>query len=75
MDVNKLVRMANQIATNFEYADPEQGAAAVCDHLSRFWNSAMKAQLIEYQRAGETGLSDLAGSAVAKLAEKESNAA
>lgn len=76
MDVNKLVRMANQIATNFDYgSDRNKSADAVCDHISRFWNSSMKDQIIQYQRSGETGLSELASLAIARLAEKESDAA
>lgn len=76
MDVGKLVRMANQIAANFDYGNEEgKKVAATCDHLSRFWNSAMKKQLIEYRRSGEEGLSTLAAAAVDQLAEKESDAA
>lgn len=76
MDVNKLVRMANQIAANFEYGDDDaKKVAAVCDHLSRFWNSSMKAQLIQYRRSGDDGLTELAASAVDQLADKESDAA
>ena len=76
MDVNKLVRMANQIAANFDYGvDEGQKVAATCDHLSRFWNSAMKAQLIQFRGSGEDGLSALAAAAVDQLAERESNAA
>jgi formate dehydrogenase subunit delta len=72
MNVEKLVRMANQIAANFEYgADKEKAAAGVADHLQRFWTPSMRAQIIEGCRADTIDLSELAKLAVAKLAEQQ----
>ena len=43
MDVEKLVKMANQIAANSDYGpDKEKVAATVADHLTRFWTPAMR---------------------------------
>jgi len=76
VDVNKLVRMANQIAANFDYgADRDHAVASVSDHLARFWTLAMKRQIIDYRRRGETGLSAVADAAVAELAETIGDAA
>jgi len=76
MDVNKLVRMANQIADNFDYGVGDDKAAdGVLDHLSRFWTPEMKAAIIEYRGRGEGGLSRIAALAVERLAEKTADPA
>lgn len=73
---NKLVRMANQIADNFDYG-PDQSKAVdgVLDHLMRFWTSDMKRTIIEQQKGGDVGLNEIAASAVKALAEKIGQAA
>lgn len=76
MDVNKLVRMANQIAANFDYGDDKAKAAeGVYDHLRRFWTAQMKSQIVSHYEAGNAGLGDVAEAAVAKLAADASRAA
>ena len=68
---NKLVRMANQIADNFDYgSDKSNAVAGVLDHLTRFWTPDMKQSIIEQSRTGEIGLNQVAAAAVSKLAEK-----
>ena len=70
MDVNRLVRMANQIAINFQHGpNKQEAAAATLDHISRFWSSPMREQIIVYFRAGETELNEVANIAVSGLAE------
>jgi formate dehydrogenase subunit delta len=76
MDVNKLVRMANQIAANFDFGpDKAKAAEGVLDHLRRFWTSQMKAQIVERYESGDAGLNEIAAMAVQKLAEDKSHAA
>jgi hypothetical protein len=76
MNINKLVRMANQIADNFDYGtDKEKAAAGVFDHLSRFWTPEMKQAIIEYRQRGESGLSAVADRAVDQLAGKAERSA
>jgi formate dehydrogenase subunit delta len=68
MDIEKLVRMANQIAANSDYGpDKEKLAATVADHLTRFWTPEMRAAIIEGHRRKLLDLSPLAASAVEKL--------
>ena len=67
---NKLVRMANQIAENFDYGDRDKAVAGVLDHLMRFWTMEMKRTIVDQQRQGEIGLNEIAREAVAALAEK-----
>jgi hypothetical protein len=72
---NKLVRMANQIAENFNYGDRDKSVAGVLDHLMRFWTMDMKLTIVEQYRAGPIGLNDIAADAVEALAEKIGQAA
>jgi len=68
---NKLVRMANQIADNFDYgADDDKAVAGVVDHLMRFWTPDMKEAIIDLERRGGAGLNEIAASAVRALADK-----
>ena len=76
MDVSKLVRMANQIAANFEYGpDKAKAVAGVLDHLRRFWTPQMHIEIIEYRERGGTELNEIAALAIAKLAEEKPRAA
>ena len=69
MDVEKLVKMANQIAANSDYgSDKEKVAAVVADHLTRFWTPAMRKAIIEGHRDKRVDLSPTAAHAVEKLA-------
>jgi formate dehydrogenase subunit delta len=68
MDVEKLVKMANQIAANSDYgADKEQVAAVVADHLTRFWTPAMRKAIIEGHQKKLVDLTPMAAQAVEKL--------
>lgn len=69
MNANRLVAMANDIAAFFA-SDPNPAAAAasVANHLARFWEPRMRRELIEHQRAGGGGLSDVARAGVEQLA-------
>ncbi len=69
MDAAKLVRMANQIAANFDAGgDRDKAVAGVADHLRRFWSSSMKREIVEFHKQGKPGLSEVADAAVAQLA-------
>ncbi len=68
MDIDKLVKMANQIAANSDYgSDKDKVAAVVADHLTRFWTPAMRAAIIEGRKKKLVELSPVAASAVDKL--------
>ena len=62
--VDRLVRMANQIAEEFEHQQPGNSALATYDHLWHFWDPRMKALILAHGRAG---LSPAAAAAVLKL--------
>ena len=66
MDVQKLVKMANEIAAFFE-AEPDREVAieGIAAHLKRFWEPRMRRELVQWvdEHAGE-GLTELAATAV-----------
>ena len=71
MKSERLVAMANDIAAFFA-AEPDRAAAVggVVSHMTRFWEPRMRRELVAYYRSGGAGLSDVAASAVARLAEE-----
>ena len=70
MDIDNLVKMANQIGRFFE-AWPDRAAARqeVADHLTRFWDPRMRKALVEHVDTGAArdGLTPLVSEAVAAL--------
>lgn len=60
MSPDKMVRMANQIATFFESQPDADRAARVAAHLVEFWEPRMLAKLDAYIGSGGDGLSALA---------------
>ena len=68
MKTEKLVRMANQIATFFAHEGPERATASVTDHLEKFWDPRMRAAITAAVADGSaTGLQPLALAAVKNL--------
>jgi formate dehydrogenase subunit delta len=68
MNANRLVAMANDIAAFFaSESDPAAAAAGVANHLTRFWEPRMRKQIVEYYRAGGSGLSEVAAAGVGQL--------
>ena len=52
--IHHLIKMANQIAANFAHEqDTDAAALALANHLTRFWTSAMRQQIVAY--AGSDG--------------------
>ena len=69
MQVEKLVRMVNQIATNFDYGpDKQKAVAGVVDHLQRFWSPLMCQEIARYDGSGDIQLSEVAKQAVEEIA-------
>lgn len=56
MSPEKMVYMANQIATFFHTQPGENAAEKVAAHLSDFWTPVMRAQLCDYVAEGGAGL-------------------
>lgn len=69
MRIERLVAMANDIATFFECeTDRAAGARAVAAHLRRFWDPRMRREILAHLGRGGAGLSALAREALTRLA-------
>ena len=68
MTDEKMVRMANQIATFFA-SQPGDRRALVAAHLNDFWEPRMRRQLIEHVATGGAGLAPLVLEAMAEVRE------
>jgi formate dehydrogenase subunit delta len=75
MNAEKIVRMANQIATAFRHEGEDAAAASTLKHLKDFWDPRMRRALIAHHDAGGDGLSPVALRAAEMLAERERAAA
>ncbi|WP_323779881.1 formate dehydrogenase subunit delta [Thalassovita sp.] len=67
MKPDKLIYMANQIATFFESKPHDEGVQGVADHISDFWEPRMRLQLFELLDAGADGLKPLVIEAAPKI--------
>ena len=63
-----LVRMANQIARQYEHEDHQDAVAAVAKHLESFWEPDMRGDLVAAVEGGTVTLDAIAAEAVARIA-------
>jgi formate dehydrogenase subunit delta len=63
----RLVYMANQIGKFFVSEDKATAVAGIADHLKKFWDPRMRAELLAHLEAGGEGLDPAVREAVAKL--------
>ena len=67
MQAEKLTMMANQIAAFFKAQGEAAAPAAIADHLKKFWDPGMRADIVAHLDNGGVGLDPLVRSAVALL--------
>jgi len=69
MNIDLLIKMANEIGDFFGHTtDADSAARDVANHLRRYWEPRMRAQMLKYyEERGGAGLSDLAKCAIALL--------
>jgi len=65
-----LVRRINQIAQFFDAYPATEATAGVKEHLQKFWDPAMRAQIIANRQVLADGLHPLARAALHQLAEE-----
>lgn len=65
--LDKLIRMANQIAAELEHQQGANAAMATWDHLWHFWDPRMRAQIVAHLDAGGAGLNETSRAGVAML--------
>jgi formate dehydrogenase subunit delta len=61
------IRMINSIAAHFGYLRAEQAAAAVAEHVRRFWDPRMKRRLLMLVASDTRDLDPVAVAAAALL--------
>lgn len=61
------IRMINNISAHFGYLRAEQAAAAVADHIRRFWDPRMKQRLLLLAASDPRDLEPVAVAAAALL--------
>lgn len=71
MSPDKLVRMANQIASFFHTLPHEDAAARTADHINKFWEPRMRRQFFELIEAGGKGFDPLVVEAAALVRRPE----
>ena len=59
MSPEKLVYMANQIATFFRSQPEEKAVAGVAEHINSFWEPRMRAALLDRVAENPTGIDGL----------------
>lgn len=64
MSPDKMIRMANQIATFFKTQPGEDAPARVAAHITDFWEPRMRAQLRDHAATGGAGLDEIVLKAV-----------
>jgi formate dehydrogenase subunit delta len=65
---DRLVYMAHQIARNLAAMGEERAVISLSDHLSRFWDPRMKAQIIAISKEQPEKLSLIVAAAVKRMA-------
>ena len=69
MSPDRLIYMANQIGKFFAPQRQADPAAAIADHLKKFWDPRMRAAIVAHLEAGGAGLEDPVRQAVRRLKE------
>jgi formate dehydrogenase subunit delta len=68
----RLVYMANQIATFFRSAPRPEAVASTLDHIKKFWEPRMRRRIIGHLAAAKgEGLNEIALAAIEELAAAE----
>jgi len=65
--LDKLIRMANEIARNLSSQPGDQAVDATAEHIRSFWTPGMRVSLIGHAQAGGEGLDPIAVQALRLL--------
>jgi formate dehydrogenase subunit delta len=74
MSADKLVMMANQIGKFFVPQPGGHAVEAIADHLEKFWDPRMRAEIVAHLAAGGKGLDEPVRLAVGRLKEARGTA-
>jgi formate dehydrogenase subunit delta len=65
--ISPQVRMANEIAVQFHHRPAEEAATAIANHIRKFWDPRMKADLLARVQSDAASLDPLVIAAASKL--------
>jgi formate dehydrogenase subunit delta len=69
MNIDHLIKMANEIGFFFEgESPPQQAPRDVANHIKRYWEPRMRQEMLAHYARGGAGLTDLGRAAVALIA-------
>ncbi|ODT07469.1 MAG: formate dehydrogenase [Mesorhizobium sp. SCN 65-20] len=71
----KLVYMANQIATFFDSKPHDERVEGIAEHINKFWDPRMRRQFLEMLAAGGAGMKPTVIEAGAKIRPPKQDAA
>lgn len=69
MNIERLVKMANEIAAFYVADSPADAPKNIAAHLQRFWEPRMRKAIIEHNNAGGAGMENAVRQAVRLLAQ------
>jgi formate dehydrogenase subunit delta len=75
MSPDKLIHMANQIATFFESKPHDEGVEGIATHINLYWEPRMRRQLFQMLDAGGAGFRPLLIEAAANIRRPAAEAA
>jgi formate dehydrogenase subunit delta len=71
MSVDKLIYMANQIGDFFASQGQDKAVAGTAEHIKKFWDPRMRAQIYQHLESGGKGLDPNVRLAIEQLHEAE----
>jgi len=74
MSLEKLVYMANQIGKFFASQGHDKATSGTADHIKKFWDPRMRAQIYAHLETGGVGLDPPVRDAIERLKETEAKA-
>ncbi len=72
MDIDNLIKMANQIGSFYDsLPDPEEASREISGHLKKFWAPRMRIEMLDYvEKEDGAGLSPIVLASIRANAEK-----
>jgi formate dehydrogenase subunit delta len=71
---NRLIYMANQIGAFFATQGHDKAVPGIADHIAKFWDPRMRAQIFAHVEQGGEGLDPLVKEAIETLRAKAETA-
>jgi formate dehydrogenase subunit delta len=68
VNVEHLVKMANEIAAFYVAESSSEAPKSIASHLTRFWEPRMRKAIVEHSQNGGAGLKEVVRQAVRLLA-------